>query len=441
MHTNSILQKPVKAVYRQYLMPTLIALLCNSMYCLADVFFVAQGSGRLGLAALNIAMPIFAIFAAIGMSIGVGGATIMAIAEGNHQHTLRNQAFSISIFAMVAIGLICSVVGVVFLNPIAYAFGSSEQLMPYVRDYLLPIMLCAFIFIPMYPASIIMRSDHAPKMAMTATIIGNVTNIILDYFFVIVFKQGIIGAAVATCIGSALTLLFMFPHFLLHRNTVHFTKNIWDKVLFLRILRNGIGSGLLEISAGVMIVLFNIVILRYADAVFLAAFAIVTNIAYVSRGLLNGFAQAAQPIISVNHGARQSGRVKEALHISLWYGIGFAGFVYLVFLLFPQQTAALFSNGDQVLISKAAEGIRIYFSSLLFSAAITMIMYYFQSIERGHIATLLAICKGFIFVILGLVILMFLFGIQGIWLTIPFAEACAALLGVYFLRKTGTMEE
>lgn len=431
---------PIHRMYLHYLLPTLIAMLSSSMYCLADVYFISKGAGSTGLAALNIAMPLYSVFAAVGLCFGVGAATIMAIGEGNHQMELRNRAFSLSVFIMFVIGAICSILGIIFCDQVAMLFGSSEELLPYAREYMIVILGGSIAFIPMYSVSILMRGDHAPQTAMKVTLFGNITNIVLDYVFVIVWKQGLAGAAAATVIGAALVIIGTIPHFLKKKNTVHFTKNIFDTQLLKRILRNGFGSGIMEISTACIVVVFNTVIMHMADEMFLAAFAIITNIAYVCRGLMNGFAQAAQPILSLNHGAHELARVKQALRLALYSSTIFACIVYILFFIFPQEFAALFADGDQKLITFASQGIRLYFISLLCTAPITVIMYYFQSVEKGNISTLIAIGKGFIFVLLGLVLLLATIGLSGIWLTTPFAEGLALLLGIYLMYRAGKQE-
>lgn len=431
----TLLHKPVRKLYMHYVLPTLIAMASNSLYCLADVFFISKGSGSSGLAALNIAMPLFAFYSAIGLCFGVGGATVMSIAEGQTQKHLRDQAFSASIFGMLAVGLALSIVGSIFIEPFAYALGSSKELLPLVKEYMLPINLGAFLFVLNCAGVVLLRNDHAPKLAMKATLTGNIANIVLDYIFVMVWDMGMFGAAVATSLSAFLMVLCMLPHFLLKRNTVHFVKDFSTSLLWKRILNNGLGSGILEISAGSVILIFNFVILKQADSLFLAAFAIVTNIAYVMRGLLNGFAQAAQPILSTNFGANRKDRVSEVLKISLTCSVAFVSVVYMMFLIFPDYVAAIFANGDTQLIMKASQGIRFYFSGLLFTAIITLILYYLQAIEQGKMATVLAILKGIIYVVIALFSLLYIFGIQGIWFTITVAEAMAVLTGAIFMKK------
>lgn len=437
MHVEALCTKPIKQLYFAYLVPTLIAMASNTLYCLVDVYFISKGAGSTGLAALNIVMPVFSIYSAIGLTMGVGGATVMAIAEGNKNTFLRNQAFTLSIIVMVVVGGAIALFGNLFLDQFAYMLGSSKELLIHVKEYLGPINLVAFAFVLMSASSILIRADHKPKLAMNALLVGNLSNIVFDYIFVIVLNMGLFGAGIATAIAPFLTILVIAINFMLKKNTVQFIKDFYDTSLLKRMLSNGLGSGIMELSSGIIILVFNFVILKFADDLFLAAFAIVTNIAYVCRGLINGFAQAAQPIISVNKGARQYTRVKSALRISIISSVVFSFVLFLIFLLVPSFVASFFTNGDIALLEKASQGIRFYFTSIMFTATITMIMYYFQAMEHGHMATLLAVCKGFVFVILGLWILISLLGIDGIWFSITFAEGLALVIACIFLKKVG----
>ena len=359
----------------------------------------------------------------------------MSIAEGTGHMQERNQAFTCSVLGMSVIGLFIAVFGTIFAQPFAYMLGSSQELLPHVMEYMRPINACAMFFVINYAGSILLRNDHAPKLAMQATLCGNITNIILDYLLVMVFGMGLFGASIATALSAVLSLLFMLPHFFFKQNTVHFCKNIFSIEVWKRMLMNGAGSGVLEISAGSVVLIFNYVIVQEADQLFLAAYAIVTNIAYVTKGLLNGFAQAAQPIISTNYGARQKKRTQQAFHISLIASSLFALLLYILFLLFPNTVAAIFSDGDMQLIASAGDGIRFYFTSLFFTAIITMILYYLQAIECSRAATILALLKGFVFLIISLFIMVHLFGMNGIWFTITLAEGLAVLSGFWLLKK------
>ncbi|NBK98788.1 MAG: MATE family efflux transporter [Erysipelotrichia bacterium] len=435
MHSNELLTSNVAKLYRKYLLPTLIGVVSNTLYCLVDVYFIAKGSGNLGLAALNIAMPIFTIYSAIGLTFGVGSATIMSIAEGNKDQTTRNKAFCTGMFFMIGLGFIFTILTNLYLSDFAYLLGSSEPLLPYVMAYLRPICMSAIPFIIMYATSILLRSDHNPKLAMYALMTGNFANIFLDYLFVMVFGWGIFGASFATALFPIITLLMASLHFFKKQHSVHYQKHFLQKALIKRMIKNGIGSGLMEISAGTVIVIFNAVILMISNETYLAAFSIITNIAYVLKGILNGFAQAAQPIISTNYGANKKERTKLAFQQSLQYSTLFSIAIYIVFLIFPRIVALPFANGDEQLISISINGIRLYFTCTIFLSLNIMIMYYYQAIELGNYATILAILKGFIFIVIALLSLVPLFQINGIWLSITMAEVLSLLCAYYLLCK------
>lgn len=432
---KELLHGKITPLYRKYLIPTLIGMLSNSLYCLVDVYFIAQGAGNLGIAALNIAMPIFTMFSAIGLLFGVGAATIMSIAEGKKDMTARDKAFTLAMVFMVMIGLVFTLYSNFFLETFAYQLGSSKQLLPYVMQYLRPICLTSVPFIIMYANSILLRSDHNPKLAMYSLVVGNVSNIILDFVFVMVFQWGIFGASFATAISPCLTLIVASFHFIKKKNHVHFAKKFWDASILKRMISNGLGSGCMELSAGVVIMIFNAVILSITNEMYLAAYGIITNIAYVFKGLLNGFAQAGQPIISTNYGARRMDRVQEGLKVTLLYSTIFSIVLYIVFLLFPQYISIPFADANKELIMITSNGIVLYFSSLLFMSANIMIMYYFQGVERGNFSTFLALCKGIVFVAIGLLILVPLFGINGVWLCVTFAEGLCLIVGIYLIKK------
>ena len=434
---NELTNQPIKKLYQKYLIPTLLGILSNSLYCLVDVYFIAKGAGNMGLAALNICMPVFTAYSAIGLLFGVGSATIMSIAEGSKEWQTRNKAFTLGLFFMVILGLCFTIYTALFIESFAFLLGSSTTLLPYVTLYLKPITLSAIPFIIMYALSILLRSDHNPKLAMYALMCANFANIILDYVFVVGCQWGIFGAAFATALSPVISLSIATFHFLFHKNSVHFTLHFFDFSILKRIIKNGLGSGLMEISAGSVILIFNAVILMISNEIYLAAFSIITNVAYVLKGILIGFAQAGVPIMATNYGANQPKRTLETLQQTLLYSSLFSLLLYVLFLCFPQYVAMPFANGDQQLIQISVVGIRIYFSCTIFLSFNIMIMYYFQSIEAGNHATFIAIMKGFVFLILALILLVPWFQIHGVWFSITFAESLTSLLtiGYYYQKK------
>ena len=436
MFTSELTTKSVNKVYLKYLIPTLLGMLSNSIYCIVDIYFVSAGSGSQGLAAMNICMPVFTILSCVGLLFGVGGATIMSISQGSGDMNTRNKAFSVSVFMMLIVGLMFSVFGVLFRKEFAYLLGSDDQLLLLVLEYLTPVMCSALPFVLMYSLSVLLRADNNPKLAMAALMVGNISNIILDYVFVSVFHMGIFGASVATSIAPVLSLIVASFHFILRKNTVHFKLRSFDPKVIGRILSVGIGSGIMELSAGAIIFMFNSAILNLGGEVYLAAYAVITNIAYVFKGLLNGFAQAAQPLISTNFGSGIIKRCSKSLRVCLIYSSVFCIVCYGIITVVPGFIVSFFSNGDTNMEAIASKGMIMYFSSLLFTGINTMLMYFFQSIEQGRKSLLLAVCKGFLFVTLGLWILTSFMGVEGVWYAVLFGEVLTFIIALPMVLRS-----
>ena len=436
MFTSELTTKSVNKVYLKYLIPTLLGMLSNSIYCIVDIYFVSAGSGSQGLAAMNICMPVFTILSCVGLLFGVGGATIMSISQGSGDMNTRNKAFSVSVFMMLIVGLLFSVFGVLFRKEFAYLLGSDDQLLPLVLEYLTPVMCSVLPFVLMYSLSVLLRADNNPKLAMAALMVGNISNIILDYVFVSVFHMGIFGASVATSIAPVLSLIAASFHFILRKNTVHFKLRSFDPKVIGRILSVGIGSGIMELSAGAIIFMFNSAILNLGGEVYLAAYAVITNIAYVFKGLLNGFAQAAQPLISTNFGSGIIKRCSKSLRVCLIYSSIFCIVCYGIITVVPGFIVSFFSNGDTNMEAIASKGMIMYFSSLLFTGINTMLMYFFQSIEQGRKSLFLAVCKGFLLVTLGLWILTSLMGVEGVWYAVLFGEVLKFVIALPMVLRS-----
>ena len=166
MNDQKLQQAPIHSLYLAFLIPTMIATLSNSLYCLADVYFVSIGSGTMVLAAGNIVMPMYTLYSAIGLLFGVGASTISAVDRGSGNEHGADVAFTISIAMMVLFGLAGTLLSLFFLEPLAYLLGSSAELLPYVMEYLRPIVIGTLAFILMYACGILLRADNAPRLAI-----------------------------------------------------------------------------------------------------------------------------------------------------------------------------------------------------------------------------------------------------------------------------------
>ena len=419
--TEKLLHQNIFKVFLGYLLPTVMGMITHSLYCLADVMFIGVYVGSTALAAMNICMPIFTLFTSIGLLIGVGASTTIMVKLGQGDHEGPNKIFSLAIVSNLIVGITVSVLSTLFLEPFARFLGATDQLMPYVAQYMMPINCTCFAFIFSSMLQVLIRADYNPRLVMIATVTGNLFNIVFDYVFMAKMNMGIFGASLATAISPFIALALMSLHYILKNNTLHFTKDCFDLALLKRILQNGIGTFCLEFTSGMIIFVFNIVLLRISGELAIACYTIISNIAYVGKGIFNGIAQATQPLISANYGAEQYNRSQRAAKISIITSIVFSTVVFILVLLVPRQIAGFFSE-DMALIEACVPAMKLYFVSFAFTGINTMLMYYFQSIERAKISTVIALSRGIVLVLVGIILLTPVLGENGVWLTITFAE-------------------
>ena len=431
-----LLHGDIKKTYISYLIPTITGMITNSIFCICDVMFIGLYIGAKGLAAFNVAMPIYTIYSSLGLMLGVGGAVTISVMIGRNQKEKVNKVFTTTVLLCLLVGCFMCFFGLCFPDAFAKLLGASPDLIDYVKKYLFPLQLTAIIYILNSTMQVIIRADYNPKLVMLAAVSGNLVNIVFDWLFIGVFNWGMFGGAAATALGPIVAICILSFHYIKKKNTFSLTRNFFEWDILQRIFKNGIGTFILELSLGAVVIFFNIVLLDVSGQDAVAVFAIISNIAYVGKGIFNGISQAAQPIISTNYGARNMTRVKQTLHTALAAGLIFSLFCYLLILLFPEAIVGFFINAEEMyLLDHGVWAAKIYFISFAFTAVNTVLMYYFQSVESSKVTMLIAILRGLIFVLIGLFIFPNFLGELGVWITIIFSEVMALLIALPIKRK------
>lgn len=406
---------------------------------LTDTFFIARGVGADGLTALNLAIPMYSFMGGIGLMIGVGGATRFSISYGNGDQESRRDVFSHSLYFSLLFAVCFSVLGITASEPLAALLGADRATLVMTRDYLRIILAFSPLFMCNHLLSCFVRNDGAPGIAMAATVIGNLCNIVLDYIFIFPMDLGLSGAALATATAPCVGMLILSSHIFRKKNQFHFHlvrpsfKRFWD------ICSLGVSSLISEVSSGVVIIVFNMLILKFSGNLGVAAYGIIANIALVLIAIFTGISQGIQPIISRNYGEEEYLNIKKVLRYAFITSLIFAAAAYAVMFLFAGPITALFNKEQDALLAAIAEnGIRIYFVSLLFSGINIISASYLSSVERPKQAFLLSSLRGYLLVIPAAFLLAFLFEMNGVWLTLPVTELLVMLPALYFVRRSFT---
>lgn len=407
-----------------------------SLYILADTYFIANGIGELGLAALNISMPIYSVLGAAGNLIGIGGATLFSISRENGDKRTNQDVFSLCLLAASAAGVIFLLCGLFFSREIASLLGASADTMPYACIYIRVLLLFGPFFALNHLLTAFVRNDGNPTLAMAATLCGVAFNIVFDYILIYVTGWGMFGAVIATSFSPVVGLGVASLHFRARRNTLRVRRICPDARMFLWVLRGGGATFLTEIAGGAVIVGFNFKLLAMLGDMGVAAYGVISNVSYVMLAVFSGLGNGLQPIVSANFGAGLFDRCRRVLRCGMTVAFASSVLLVLLILTFPAELTALFNrDGDPVLARIAERGIVLYFTSFLLCGTNVVLIAYYQAMLDSRTSVWLSLTRGLIGVFAGLAVLPPLLGADGVWLTAPFAEILASLLAAVLMLK------
>lgn len=412
-------QEPISKLFLRFSIPTAIGMLVNSLYVVADGIFISRGIGSVGLAAVNIGYPIINLTAALSLMFGAGGATLISLYSTDQ--SFKNRTFTYTILLNLLIYILVAGAVILFPNFIMRSFGATDELLPMVKEYMFPCVLASFFLMLSLSLNAIVRNDNAPRKAMNSLFIGAITNIVLDYIFIFPLRMGIEGGAYATAIGQILSALYLCTHFIHSSFRFDFSFRSIQWRLMGRICSLGFSSFVLEFAVMVITVLLNLALVRMEGQTGLAAYGIISYAFVILRMFFTGLAQGVQPLVSLNYGQKQYGVVLELFR----YAHKFCFFATVLALIltyfFAQDVVEVFTE-EQSLIPYSAKGLFLYTIAIVFVGANFMNISYLQAMDKAALANSIALCRGIVFMIFGLMVLPTYFGVNGIWLTLPFAD-------------------
>lgn len=442
MNTQDFLNKPVKQVFMRYLVPSVFATMVTSIYVLADTIIVGKGIGTIAVAALNIVLPLYNIFFGLGLLFGVGGSVLMSILRGEGDEKGANAYFSTSLVAMCVVLALSLAFFTAFMEKIALVFGGTPETMPYIMDYMPYIVWGMGLFFFSSYLQTFIRNDGAPRLAMYAVVSGGVANIILDYVFVYNFNMGMAGAAIATVMGSGLTVVILLTRFFTKKNNLHFSLKGVRPSFIKNIILNGFASFLIEVASGVTIFVFNIQLLKYAGNTGVSVYSIISNTAIVVVCICKGINQAAQPLLSTNYGAGLYERTDKIRSLAVKVSIIICAVPVILGLVVPDFFTYIFINPDSAILSMSASAIRIYFVGFMMLGINMVFICYFQAILKNGYSMIICLMRGLILVVAFAYIFPLFMDVTGIWLAVPAAETITMLFGIYliYFKKSSKRE-
>lgn len=428
--------------FLKYTSLNVLGMIGLSCYILADTYFVSKGLGANGLAALNLAIPIYSFIHGSGLMLGMGGATGYSIKSSQNQTDSANRIFTNTVFLTLGFAVIFFVLGLFYSESIVKLLGAEGEVLHMSKTYLQVILLFAPMFLLNNALLCFVRNDGSPQLSMIAMLGGSVSNIVLDYVFMFPLGMGIFGAVLATGLAPVISILILSPFFFRKKNCFHLTKCNLSMKFVNTIVSNGIPSLITEVSSGIVMIVFNMIILRLQGNVGIAAYGIIANLSLVVISIYTGIAQGIQPIISTNYGSQNRENVQATLRYALISMLVVSGIVYLTVFLRATQIASIFnSEKNELLQSIAIKGLKIYFTACVFAGFNIIISVYFTSTDYARPAHIISILRGFLIIIPMAFLLSSLAGIVGVWFVFPTTELIVASIGImlYLMSRKKTM--
>lgn len=418
----------------QYSLPAIVAMVASSLYNITDSIFIGHGVGALAISGLAVTFPFMNLSAAFGSLVGAGAATLMSVRLGQKDYSTANRILGNVFVLNVIFGLAFMIVSLIFLDSILCFFGASPATLPYAHDYMLVILL-GNVFTHIYIGlNGILRSSGNPRKAMYATLATVVLNIILTPLFIFEFNWGIKGSALATVISQIIMLVWQIKFFSNKENFIHLQKGIFrlDPKIVKDSLAIGMSPFLMNAVACVIVILINQTLIKYGGDLAVGAYGIINRVSFLFVMVTGGLNQGMQPIAGYNFGARNYKRVNEVLKLTIFMAIGIMTFGFLIVELFPEVVASAFTK-DPTLIQLAAEGLRIVFLFFPIVGFQMVVTNFFQSIGMPGRAVFLSLSRQLLFLLPFLLTLPSIYGLKGVWYSMPASDLLASLVAAYML--------
>lgn len=407
-----------------------LGMIALSCYILADTFFVSKALGSDGLAALNLAIPVYSFIHGSGLMIGMGGGIKYSIVKSQGDEKRADQIFTNGavLTAVIAGGFF--LLGLFGSGPLARLLGADGAVYEMTRTYLRVILLFAPMFMTNNLLLCFIRNDGAPQLSMAAMITGSLSNVVLDYVFMFPFGMGIFGAVLATGLAPVISILVLSPYLIRRKNQFHLRKCRISGHLALGIFSSGLPSLITEVSSGIVIIVFNTIILGIAGNIGVAAYGVIANLSLVVTSIYTGISQGIQPILSRSYGTGNRKGVQSILRYALTASVFVSAAVYLCVFFGADLIAAVFnSENNAVLQDIAVTGLKIYFTACVFAGFNIIISVYFTSTENALPAHVISILRGFIVIIPMAFILSAAAELLGVWAAFPATELIVSLIG------------
>lgn len=420
----------------RFVAPTVVMLVFMSLYQMVDAVFVSKFVGENALSALNIVYPFPSIVIAVSIMLATGGSAIIARNMGEGKEKEAKENFSFIVLVGAVIGVAIATAGILFIEPLIYMLGATSSLYDYCYEYLFILVLS----VPLSVFQMLFQSFFVtagkPHLGLTLTVLGGVSNIVLDYVFIVLCGFGVSGAALATSIGYSIPGLFGLIYFAVSRKgTLYFVKPVFRWGVLFKCCINGSSEMVNNLAVAVTTFLFNVLMLKYAGEAGVAAITIVLYAQFLMTSAFMGFSSGIAPVVSFNYGSGNVRQLKKIFKISVWVITVVSAAVFVIAETCSDVVIMVFTPAGSEVFGLTKYGFAIFSFSFLCTGMNIFASALFTAFSNGKISAILSFLRTFVFLTSCLLFLPLFWGVDGIWLAVPVAEVMALFVSVYYLVR------
>lgn len=417
----------------RFTIPTIAMMIFTSIYGVVDGLFVSNIVGSEAFAGVNLIMPALMMLGSVGFMIGTGGSALVSKTIGEGNKKLANRYFSMLIYFLLIVGIVLSILGNVFIRQISELLGAKGEMVDICSTYGRT-LLCSLPFFMLQNCfqSFLVVAEK-PAMGLCVSVIAGLSNMVLDFLFIYVFRLGVFGAALATAIsefvGAAIPLIFFIRK---NNSPLKLIKTKLELKPILRTCSNGSSEMVTNISMSLVNMLYNLQLVKFAGYDGVVAYGIIMYVGFIFSGTYLGYCVGVAPIVGYHYGAANTAELKNLFKKSLFLLTSAAVVLTACAELLSSVLAGIFVGYNQDLHDMTTNAIQLFALSYIISGINIFASAFFTALNNGLVSAVISFMRTLVFQIAFIFILPELLGLNGIWLAVVGAEICSLIISVSF---------
>lgn len=417
----------------RFVLPSIFMMVVTSVYGVIDGLFVSNFVGKTPFAAINLIMPFTMILGGMGFMIGTGGSALVTKVLGENDKERANRYFSMMILFAIILGVLFTAVGISVMRPVARLLGASEDMLEYCVLYGRILVSFTTFYMLQNIFQSFLAAAEKPKIGLAVTLIAGCTNAALDALFIVVFRWGIAGAAVATGIGQLLGGVIPLVYFARKNGSLlQLTRTRLKIKPLLLACANGSSELLTNVASSVVSMLYNAQLMKFYGENGVSAYGVLMYVQLIFLAMMIGYTIGSAPIVSYHYGAKNAAELKNIFKKSLTILIVGGALLSGLAQALAVPLAALFVGYDAELYDLTVYAFRLFSFAFLFSGVAIYSSGFFTALNNGLISAILSVVRSLVFQVVFVYLLPFLFGVDGIWWAMFATEVCACIAAAVF---------